>query len=377
MKLTRCWTLGWLAVLALTQPAWPQAFVPLHAEGQGGFVSLSSVPGQDPNSPLFLNTSPGVVSQATVGGRGSTNLGTLQIGFDYIRPFWSSRDFTLAVPSGNAGSFPLLGDIGNVDSQFALAPIVKYKYDVEDLGLAFTGSGTFLNLAGKLERTLTTSTGGQATLTANSSLTLVTANLPEVSTRFYYDELFTNHPHLYWSMFEDLVIDLGIGTRYSSIDQNYTGSLTNSVPGGANVSTRYSRQVFRGIGLTTFSDFSLPIKRDWIAFTKVRGSILVGDNTKDSTLTVNVVGLPGESYAISQSKTEFIPILELEVGLQCGYELGERLRDGAPPPLLTLRVAATGQFWGDVGPLSAGATQSYGNSDLYLVGAHVMVGFHR
>src|SRR4029079_2787186 len=130
-------------------------------------------------------------------------------------------DFTLAVPAANAGSFPLLGDTGHVDNHFGLAPTVKYKYDIEDIGLAFKASGTFLNLTGQLERRTTGTGTGEGVLTASSTLTLITANLPEVSTRLHREELFVNprHNHSLWSMFDDVIIDLGIGTRYSSISQ--------------------------------------------------------------------------------------------------------------------------------------------------------------
>jgi len=376
MKFTRLWTLGCLAWLALAPIARPQAFVPVQADGQTGFVSLMSTGGPE-GANLFATPANPSLMQGNVGGRGSTNVGNIQIGFDYIRPMWSSRDFTLAVPTANAGSFPLLGDVGHVDDHFALAPIVKYKYDVQDIGLAFNASGTFLNLTGQLERRISDSNGGQGVLTASSALTLITANLPEVSARFYYDELFANRPHLYCDWFDDLVIDAGVGTRYSSIQQSYTGSLTNSVAGGTNTSTRYSQQSFKGLGITSTLDFSLPVKQNWVVFTNLRGSVLVGDNNKESTLTVNVVGTPGTSSTINQYRTEFIPIGEVEIGTQFGFDLGQRLRDGLPPPAMTLRLAATGQYWGAVGPLSAGRSQGFSTSNLYLFGAHIMVGFHR
>ena len=67
----------------------------------------------------------------------------------------------------------------------------------------------------------------------------------------------------------------------------------------------------------------------------------------------------------------------METGLQWGAELANSLRNGTLPPLCTIRVAAVGQFWGDVGPLSAGSPQGFRTSNLFLVGAHVMVGLHR
>lgn len=372
MKVFRLWILGWLTLSALSSAVQAQAFVPLQTDDASAFVSLS--PLDSGIGPVF---GPGLVAQANIGGRANTNLGNVQIGFDYVRPFWSNRDFMLAVPPASAGAFPLLGDIGHVDNHFGLAPVVRYRYDIDDIGLAFSGSGSFLNLSGFLERQITDTTGGQGLLTANSSLTVINMILPEVFIRYHQDDLFSGQHHFHWSLFEDVFIDLGIGTRYSSIQQNYTGSLTNTAVAGQNQSTRYSSQSFQGFGISGSVNLTAPVKRDWVVFSNFRASIVGGENNKESTLTVTVAGVPGQSTVISQSRTEFIPIVEVEIGTQFGMELGERLRDGQPPPLFTLRLAATGQFWGNVGPLSAGSPQGYNSSHLFLAGAHVLVGFHR
>jgi Legionella pneumophila major outer membrane protein precursor len=377
MKSTRLLTIGWLLMLALPALARTQTFVAAPLDGLSGNVSLLPMAGPDgATGPLFLSTGD-LRGQGNAGGKSAGDLNNLQIGFDYLRPYWTSRDFTLAVPAASAGNFPLLGDTGNVDSHFAMVPRVNYKYDVVDLNFSVNATGTFLSLSGHLERKVTDTNAGQGDLTANSALTIITANLPEFSTRVYYGDVFNKQSCLYCPGFDDMAIDLGVGTRYSSIAQNYTGSLTNSVPAGSNVSTRYSTQSFQGIGLTTRMDFSLPVGDNLVLFTNLRGSILVGDSTQDSTLNVNVVGMPGLSSAINQTRTEFIPVGEMDMGLEWGQLLGKQLRDNAPPPLFTIRVAAVTQFWGGVGPLSAGSPQGFRTSNLYLVGAHVMIGFHR
>lgn len=379
MRLLRLWSLSWLMVGALASAAYCQPFVPVQSEGQGGFVALAPE-GAGAGQSLFLAPGaplPGLTSQGNAGGRTASDLNNLQVGFDYLRPYWTSRDFTLAVPSANAGSFPLLGDTGHTDNNFALAPRINYQYLVTDLNFSVNAMGTFLSLTGRLERKITDTIAGTGDLTANSQLTIITANLPEFSTRVYYGDVFNKQSCFYCAFFDDLAIDLGIGTRYSSIAQNYTGALTDSVPAGANTSTRYSTQQFQGVGLTVRTDFSLPVRDNLVLFTNIRASILVGDNVKDSTLNVTVAGNPGIADAINQTQTAFIPICEMELGAEWGKELGSQLRANAPPPLFTIRVAAVGQFWGGVGPLSAGSGQAYQTSNLFLVGAHVMVGFHR
>lgn len=382
MKLIRLSTLGWLLFLTLVPMARTQ-YVPLQSDGQTGFGSL--VPLQAGAgagiSPFFLDSKaaggPGLRANATVAGMSASNVGNIQVGFDFLRPYWSFRDFTLAIPAARAGSFPLLGDVGNVDDHFALVPRIVYKYDVSDPDFSVKAAGTFLNLSGRLERKISDSKAGEGTLTANSTLTIIAANIPEFSSRVYYGDLFPAGSLFNCRFFDDLAMDIGVGSRYSSIDQNYTGALTNSVSGGTNSTTRHSTQVFRGIGLTTSLDLSLPVQPNWIVFSNMRTSILVGDNIKNSTLAIDVVGMPGSTNIITQTRTEFVPVLDLELGTEWGVEIGERLRKNAPPPLFTVRAAAVSQFWGGVGPLSAGSAQEYRNSNLVLVGAHVMVGFHR
>ena len=114
-------------------------------------------------------------------------------------------------------------------------------------------------------------------------------------------------------------------------------------------------------------------------FSNLRGSILVGDNHEDSWLDVVVASAPASSASaqIHQTQTSFIPVAEWDLGVEWGQNLGTALRSDTPPPLFTVRVAVSAQVWGQVGPLSAGSSQGFSPSNLYLVGAHIMAGFHR
>ena len=376
MKLTRLWTVGCWILLAVTQVARAQTFVPLQAPGSEGAFAFTPVAGVE-GAPLF---NPAVNKSAgTVGGRAAGGLGEIIIGFDYIRPFWTSRDFILAVPAANAGSFPLLGDIGHVDNHFALAPRVNYKYDVSD-DFAIKATGSFMNLKGNLDRTLTPNDGSVGILTATSTLTVISANLPEITTRFTYPELFGGSSH-YNSTFDALTIDLGIGTRYSSVGQTYTGKLSNNFMAGMNETQRFSTQSFTGVGLTSSLNFGLPLQEnarsEWNLFTNMRGSILVGENTKESSLTVNLAGMPGVPSSIKQSKTEYMPVGEVEMGVEWVHLFGDANNPVAKPSLFSVRMGVSGQFWGNAGPLSAGSGQGFATSNLFLVGAHVMVGVER
>ena len=384
MKLTRLWTIGCLCLMSLAPPARAQQFVPLHADGPAAAFAMTPVGGEGYADRQFFGGGTSARAHATVDGRSTSELGKIEIGFDYLRPYWDNRDFILAVPATSAGSFPLLGDIGHVDNHFSLRPNVKFGYNVMN-DLAVKADGTFLNLTGHLERTIGPD-AALANLTANSSMTIVTATFPEITARFYYRDHVGEGAHL-----ENLLIDLGLGTRYASINQDYTGTLTNSLATGKNETTRFSHQDFKGVGLTSSLNFILPVHPEWDydeandvdvralpgwdLYTNLRGSILVGDNRKNSALTVTVAGVPGQSTSIEQDKTEFIPVFEIETGVAWTRTFG--FINSPNAGIFTVRAGLTAQIWGNVGPLSAGSPQGFETSNLYLVGCHVMVGFVR
>jgi hypothetical protein len=173
-----------------------------------------------------------------------------------------------------------------------------------------------------------------------------------------------------------MAIDISIGSRYASISQNYTGSLSDAT-GGANFSNRYSSQSFQGIGLTGSVDLSWPIKEDGVFFSNTRASILVGDNTKDSTVSTTVTGVPGASAQIHESKTAYIPVIEQQLGVEWRFLMYGKSGVEPGATWVTLQTALVAQLWGDVGPLSAGSSQAFRTSDLFLVGVSVVVGIHR
>src|SRR4051812_35025843 len=103
----------------------------------GQYTLLPADPTVVSTTPLFVEGAAGgrtVAAVGTVGGVASAvGPGQLSVGFDYLRPFWSFRDFTLPVPPAYAAAFPALADVGHADNQFAFAPQVRYNYYVEDL----------------------------------------------------------------------------------------------------------------------------------------------------------------------------------------------------------------------------------------------------
>src|SRR5262249_24180212 len=111
------------------------------------------------------------------------NLGTLSAGFDFLKPFWTFRDFNLAVPPAFGSFFPVVGDIGHTDNHFAFVPRIQYDYFVKDLDFGISASGKFLSLTGSLQRNVAVTGGTTGNLVSNDSLTLVTVNPVEFTKR--------------------------------------------------------------------------------------------------------------------------------------------------------------------------------------------------
>src|SRR5690349_1132772 len=106
-----------LALLALAVAAGladaQQAVVLPPSGGAPGTFSLvpEAVPGASQTA-LFAPVGapdPQVTVLGTANGLAFTSGSGIAIGFDYVRPLWSFRDFTLAVPGGSGGNFPILG----------------------------------------------------------------------------------------------------------------------------------------------------------------------------------------------------------------------------------------------------------------------------
>src|SRR5262249_29765511 len=146
-----------------------QQFVPLHGGVPGDGYSLQPLAGFDgAPGPVFAG-SPSMRSEGLVAGRSTDGLGNIEIGFDYIRPFWTNHDFMRVVPPPFVGNFPVLGDSGFADQHFNLAPHLNFKYDVSD-ALAIKATGSFMNLTGSLQQNANNGENITGVLTANSSL---------------------------------------------------------------------------------------------------------------------------------------------------------------------------------------------------------------
>lgn len=342
-------------------------------------VGLTDTPAAPASSPTIGAIAGGV------GGHGVSNQTNVSIGFTYIMPLWTYRDFQLAVPNQFKGAFFPFANIGAVDTQFAYAPRVNLDYYVADMDFSVGTSGTFFNLTGKIDRQLTNNDGTTGQLSAHSSLTIVSANLVEVGRQFAFLDLFPWKDPKHECV-ADSILGLRLASRYVSVDQNYTGFLTGVSPGtgmngpmpGTNSATRFSSQTFRGIGISAAADWLFPFGNNWAWFFNSQQSLILGDNRRTSSISVIAPGFAGAPFSESlfDNPSSLVPITELEVGIEWGLDHAERLRTGQPPPRFTVKVAGVGQYWSGLGPLSAGSKeQGFHHSDLFLVGGYLQAAF--
>ena len=357
------------AIVCLLSVAWLAA--PALGQERCEPVAVTLIPVAPPGSPALVPLDVAAGSPALV-----PHTQNFDIGFEYIRPFWSNRGFHLSVPGATPSSPLLLGDAGDVQHDFDFVPKIRYEYEINDLGLGVQASGELLSLNATLKRTLTTD-AGTGVLDASSKLEIVVANILEGTKSFLLKDLLKDCDCLEkWHVDESLV-EVTIGTRYSSLHQKFEATLTN----GPNSGRLLSTQDFTGIGLTSSLSFQWPIGGSFVLYHGVRGSLLIGDNGRDSTFTLTVPGTAGANRQVTlgESKTDLLPVGELEVGIAWGMELGSPLLSpaaAAPKPLAWVKVGLAGQIWGDAGMLSAAEVPPHlHDSNLYLVGFSVLVGF--
>ncbi len=357
MKSSVAWVMAGLVWCGAARSARGQSMV-VAQENLGVPITLESVD----DAPPFTGTAadgPSVTAS-------SVNFG---IGFNYLRPFWATRSLALTVPVGSSPTAGVIGATGDLSGSFAFVPKLDASYHLPDTGVAAGASAQFLGLNGTLQRTITT-TAGSADLNANSNLTIISANLAEVRLAIDMGPFADNHPC--FQCLEDDVLTISLGTRLELIQQHYNATLRS----GLNTSSADGNQDFTGIGLTSEVADVHPLGERWSLYSNTRGSALLGTNNRKSVVSVVSAGsTAGSNNNLVENKTILLPVLELEMGVQYHLPLKTQSGDGRPP-VLFVRAGAVGQFWWNIGFLSAAdGSVSFGNRTLYLVGATLVAGF--
>jgi hypothetical protein len=184
------------------------------------------------------------------------------------------------------------------------------------------------------------------------------------------------------------------GFRYSHLTQTFD-ALVN--PGASHLN---SNQDFNGFGMTCALEWrhilcvtdvdKTRVKPpdpayNWISgFVRIRGSALIGPNTRSSSFSsslANTLGIPANSN-IAQTETSFVPVGELDLGVEfwpgMHWFLDRSSYDEKPlVPHLSVILASNSQIWANVGmPSALSPSHRPVNGALYLVGAFMAAKLH-
>jgi hypothetical protein len=169
------------------------------------------------------------------------------------------------------------------------------------------------------------------------------------------------------------------GIRYSSLEQNFSAKLTN----GTSIATAHSDQLFRGWGPTASFLLGYPLGSDshLVLYSLTRGSLLIGDNTKQSDYTLSLPANPaaGFSAVASETRTTVVPVGDFELGVVWNSLTTSQIvaTENVPRPILWIKAGFAAQIWGDVGMLAAASNHQFREGNLYLVGLTLQVGVQR
>jgi hypothetical protein len=281
-------------------------------------------------------------------------------GLYLLRPYWSKRNFSISVPGETGGT--ILGDSRDVTHDYSAAPIGEVAFTFKDYpALSFKGFN--LNLSSQLDRTFI-SGATTASLTATNSLSITEFNALELP-----------FPIKPWGFLNGCVDDrhgitFSAGPRYTQVKQDYHALLT----AGMNSTALDAHQDFTGFGGTSSVEIRSKECCCLTLYGNLRGSILYGTNNKNGSL----VTTGATPVQMTESRTDFVPIGEVEVGVEWRPRVkvfGVSCRTPTDPQL-GIRAAFLGQVIGDVGlPSPASHDQrAFDNGAVYLAGLGVQFG---
>lgn len=296
---------------------------------------------------------------ATLGPSTAREGFNVAVGFDFLQPSWSNDSFKQLLPGTTAALFPGLNLDSTVDHDYGLSPRVDVGLALGDSEYGISAGVNTVNLSGS-SRQNAASMAANDSIDAHSTINILSVNLPEVS-RVIPLDIFED------DQIDDVMLELRVGARYSSINQLFTAALRQ---GSGSAVTTSSFQDFRGVGLTTAGGLSLPVSGSLWAYGKARGSMLLGRNERQANFSVVAAGggAGTASSTVTEDKTDIIPVGEFETGIV--WDLAEQFcdEDTDPGNMIWLKLGYVAQIWGDVGLVSAGTGQPFRDGSLLLQG---------
>jgi hypothetical protein len=310
---------------------------------------------------------------------------SVEVGFDYLTPFWSNDEFLNLLPGSAAGLFPA-SDLGtDVRHGFGFAPKIDLQHDFEDSLLGIKATGQYVHLVGTLQQSAG-GAGALETLEAESSLTLINASLAELSFGGRVDEVLHGKRQRWNSKrcvcghdfchIGDWIVESTFGLRYGRLDQSFQANLRN----GGSVVHAASSQLFRGIGPTVGFNVGVPLgPLSRIAvYSRNRFTVLIGDNIKRSQYALDLAGSADDVHSdLNQTRTEALPVGEFEAGVLWNNRTAEEVAADTPKSVIWVKAGFVGQVWGRAGMLAAGTDDGFRNGNLGLVGFTLQLGVQR
>jgi hypothetical protein len=137
--------------------------------------------------------------------------------------------------------------------------------------------------------------------------------------------------------------EFGLGGRYAYLSQDYHALKIN--PDNSDFSVIHSNHRFSGFGPTACLELSRPIANTGFSlYGSSRGSLLYGTSKQIANRTESMVGNLGTSMDSMSSGDDLLPVLEMELGIKYGKNLG--------PVELFLQTGVVSQLWFGAGNAS-------------------------
>lgn len=334
------------------------------------------VMGANGPTPYTLETLTGGVPFATetlaadpfdIGGiRGPRTMPAVDVtvGFSYVRPYWPNSGLDLRIPAGTNPAVGVISPYGNLSNTFGFVPRLDVSYDTSVVKVG--ASAQFLSVGGSLDRTVALA-GGTADLLATNNLTILDVTFAEINKPFFLIDV-CDHPIIERLGLEDDTLIASLGTRYTSIRQDWHAAVRGGQVNAASDAT----QTFTGIGLSAGLSADHPVTDLWGIYSSGKGTLLLGQNNRKTSVAGQDAGGPFAN-TLSENKTTLFPAAQVDVGLRYRARLDTRPNSATPNAILTLRAGVTGMYYANVGFLPAApGTASFDSRPLFLVGFAIL-----
>jgi hypothetical protein len=345
--------------------------------GLGEQPVLPAAPTEQPDANGYVNC---ITTYAPYGGDTPPDSGLkTQVGLIYLRPMWTTQNFNMPIAVNNGVTY--LGSARDNVQNFNVAPLFTIDYFPagalpplpSDWKAGLGISGLTANLSSTLDRADTIGTavskfhGTNSLALTNVNALEYIAKTPDLDDKHSTQRIFRGG-FRYTHITQNLDMTQSTGNSHLSSQEDYNGfGLTFAAE-------------WRCILLTTGIDPSHPPPPpqipdfNWLNFfVKLRGSGLIGTNSRSSSFntTIMALGIPPNAN-ISQSSTSFVPCGEVDVGLEFtpGIHLLPHSYGAPDKSRFRFVAAATGQVYGDLGmPSALSPSHRPSNGALYLAGA--------